>query len=489
MSKLSQKEAKRQKKIQKQARKREQKAKNNKKKGKNMFGFGSAKKTPVYSYQKGTVPTTGKDVTTLSTVLFKQSTLNKIGEICLPAANDSEFQVHYRSLQLIIQKEAEHQRLVITIPTVFFNMPQKVSGASVDFSLDEIAAISESVAPLSEVLAEKYIKAFPTEFFENLGYEIEARENEIGSMHRHPGAFGFSATDLDNKAENPGIIFRTRGAKDRIQVDSVMYIPNTKVNIFTTETRIVDVQPVEDGIEGTYLRTPTFSYIIDDVEAPTDFGAFFGRKSETAGIEFIVDKDSITDEYPEMERLLLSFINTLQEEEDYEPQLIIDPDLITESYSYYNQNGSYYNGNRYGGHTYGGQGRGAHATRTVPVSTTPAKTYDAYDAYEAYDEYTEYDYEAPVHGGSNAPAVAAPDVRPTWRKVQTLGLLKTKGIDVNLNAQITGNGSVVDIRAITKALREEGFSGIEIDEFFTDAAYTDAMLTRAYEAPGGIPEV
>ncbi len=504
MNKREKREQKRQQKLAKQAKKKQQKQLRNaqKHKGENMFGFGSSKnknsvKTYSYGYNRGTVPTTGKETTTLSTVLFRQSTLDKIGEICLPAADESEFQVHYRSLQLIISKAKEDQpatqRLVVTIPTVFFNMPQKVSRASVDFSLDEVASISEQVAPVSEALAEKYLKAFPIEFFEAQGFTVEARETEIGSMHRHPGNFGFSGTDLDNKAENPGVIFRTRGAKDRIQVDSVMYIPNKRVTLNTTETRVIDVAPVENGIEGTYLRTPTWSYIIDDTEPPEDFGSFFGRKEQSADIEFTTDKDSITDEYPEMKELFKNFLNEIEDADGYSPVLIIDPNLIEESYSYYN----------HGGTTYGGYGQRAgqttHPTRNLPVkggsNAAVNRDVDTYNSY--YDEYQDADtygdgwdsvyapasddHQVGVHQTLNTEAPAP--MRPTWRKVQALGVLtSTYGIDVNNNSNIDGSGSVKDVKSIIVAMTAKGHTGVTIDAFFEKAAYTTSMLEAANKA-------
>ncbi len=438
-------------------------------KGKNMFGFGKntpKKHTPYqYGYKKEVVPTTGIDSTTMSTVLFRQSILDTIGEMCLPTAGDSEFQVHYRSLQIIIGSKSG-QRLVVTIPTVFFNMPQKVSRASVDFNLDEVSAVSEQVAPVSEALSEKFLAAFPVALFENLGFTIEAREAEIGSMHRHPGAFGFSGTDLGNRVKKPGVIFRTMEAEDRIQVDSVMYIPEKSVNIYTTETRVIDVTPTEDGegISGTYLRTPTFSYIYDDTKRPVDFFEFFGRPRSDTERNFVTDHDESSKEYKEMIEIFNLFLDNLEKtDEEYEPILIIDPELIVEEYTYA---------------PYGGYGRNAHATRTWPANRgQAAKTYDAYtdeymDAGEEYEHLTAPHTPAP-HTGSA--------FRPTWRKVQALGMLTSKGIDVNNNLNIDGSGSIKDVRSIRKAMEAKDFLDEEIDAFFIAASYTEAMLKAADE--------
>ncbi len=464
------------------AKKNKKNKKNKKEKGKNMFGFNKNK--TVYSYNKDVVPTTGDDMSTMSTVLFKQSTLDRIGQICLPAAGDSEFQVHYRALQVVISKPDITERVVVTIPTVFFNMPQKVSRASVDFNLDEVAAISEEVAPISEALAEKYMKAFPSEFFKSLGFTVEAREAEIGSMHRHPGNFGFSGTDLDNKAKNPGVIFRTVGAEDRIQVDSVMYIPQQKVNLYTTETRIIDVKPTEDqeGIEGTYLRSPTFSYIIDDELESFGFGSFFGRQQESKALDFIMDQDYTDDKYPEMEGIMVSFVETLASEEEYEPVLIIDEDLITEevfTYGGYNANTGYHGGV---------QTPKWPASREITPVGNRAKVleaternterFDGLGNYDGYDEFGEAQFDTVYQTpGEESDAL---ETRPSWRKIQALGMLRRLGVDVNNEANITGCGTPKDIKAITKALEGTGATGEEIEQFFVNAAYTTTMMHNAY---------
>ncbi len=482
------KEKKRKRKLEKQARKRERKREKNEakkqlKEGDNMFGFGNkvASKKMGYWANQGTIPETGTDSGLLSTVLFKQSTLDKIGEICLPAAGASEFQVHYRCLQLVISRPETNERLAITLPTVFFNMPQKVSSASVDFNLNEVAEISEKVAPISEALAQKYYKAFPTELFQSLGFEIDARETEIGSMHRHPGAFGFSATDLDNKAENPGVIFRTLGAEDRIQVDSVMYIPNKTVTIYTTETRIVDVKPVEDGIEGTYYRTPTFSYILEDTADVSKFGPFFGRKTETSKeYSFKFDKDSIEEEYPEMESLLSSFLNELDAAgEEYEPTLILDPAMIEEEYSYYRNPVTTY------GHGYN-RGTGYHGGSKTPVVPSTRHTETDYYFDDEYDtKYVYTDDGTLVTRGSvkapfneNKPLV----VRPSWRKIQTIGAIHDLGIPEIDSQDIDGSGSVKDILAIQRALKNAGHGIEDIKEFLTTYGYTQAMIIEAATA-------
>jgi len=426
-----------------------------------------------------TKPTTGRDDTLLNVVLFKQSTLDEIARICLPEAGGSEFQVHYRGLQLIFSSPTTGNRLAVTIPTVFFNMPQKVTNAAVDFNLDEISEISKMVAPISEALANEYAKAFPIQFFKDGGFELEALETERGSIHRHPGNFGFSATDLDNQVKEPGVIFRNISAKDRIQVDSVMYIPGQSVQLVTTETRVVNVEPVEDGIEGTYETAATISYIWKDrVIKPIDFGEFFRKeeaKEEDAERRYVTDQFQIKKEYPEMKDIFNYFLDNLPEE--YSPELVIDPKLITQSYARVTYGKQY-------GH----------------VNNKKSNNYyaydDDYDYLAAYnDEYMDYEEtDLPASGRTTKkPSNDFSDhysfkketekedpltMRPTWRKLQTVNGLKSRGIKTEENPMITGDASESDIIAIVTETKLHGWTDGDIRQFFTQMNYpSDAMET------------
>jgi hypothetical protein len=459
--------------------KKKKEKRNIKNKGTTMFGFGKKIKetvtkvkkgyTPIVTKPKVEIPTVGKDSTTLSAVLFKQSVLDEIAEMCLPKAGGSEFQVHYRSLQIIVESQKTGNRMVVTLPTVFFNMPQKVSTASVDFNLDEIAEISKQIAPISEKISEKYLEAFPVSFFESIGMKVSAREAEIGSLHRHPGNFGFSSTDLDNRVEEPGIIFRSLSVQDRVQVDSVMYIPGKSVQLVTTETRVVNVEPTESGgIHGSYLQTPTISCILDDTAPEVGFEEFFGEE-EKQEYKFITGTSLIQKKYKQFNDIFTSFLNNLEEE--YQPELIIDPELIESSYSYsYNAR-------------YGGGGR---------MATPTTKHY-----YSGNDLMSDY-YEEEFYTGEESDALEGEarttssndfsanykynkekiELRRTWLKMQVVNNIRSRGIKVEANPMITGDASESDIIAIVTETKLIGWTDAQIRVFFSQMNYPkDAMDT------------
>ena len=224
-----------------------------------------------YNKKRLPEPEDGKDENTLNLVLFSQKFLNNIAAQCVPVAGGSEFQTHYRSLQVIVSKTGEEPgRIVFTIPTVFFNFPQKVSTGSVDYDLREVDKISSELKPKSDALAAQIAQVFPVAFFQEMGFEVKMREGEVGSIHRHPGDFSFSSIDLDKDPEKPGVIYRQGHATDLIQTDSVLYIQaQNHVKLVTTQTRVVDVRLVEGGgIDGEYKRAKTIAMIHKDIAAP-----------------------------------------------------------------------------------------------------------------------------------------------------------------------------------------------------------------------------
>ncbi len=456
--------------------KNKQNKKSLKKKGQDMtFGFGKKEEGKKNWWQKNllTKPKELQDPNTLSVVLFSQKTLNEIAEICLPNAKQSEFQIHYRGVQIIVQGATK--RISFTIPTVFFNMPQKVSSASVDFNLDQVAAISEDVAPISEEMSKEILKNFPLEFFRERGFGITKLEYEMGSIHRHPGNFGFSSTDLDNQVEEPGVIFRNLEVQDKIQIDSVMYIPHQSVSLVTTETRVVDVYPAEDGgIEGTYKRAGTISYIIDDDEEPmVDFHEFFGAPEKDSNeLRFTVDSDRVDGEYPEIETIFGSFLENF----DYEPVLIIDPELIEQAFgrSYYTKKYPKYN--KAGtGHTY---------QNKYAKTTTNDDIWGNQDDWDAVSLSNEWDVDIDsdqLYYPEEKPAEPL-QTRPTWRKVQVVNKLKTVyKIKTDQEPGISGDASEKDIIAIATAMKNYGHGDYDIRNFFVEMGYPTNALELYYK--------
>ncbi len=444
------------------------------------------KKLSYWEKRQITKPEEGYTNQTLSVVLFSQKVLDEIAAECLPHAGGSEFQVHYRGLQIKIYDKDNNNRLVFTIPTVFFNMPQTVSTASVEFVLDEIAAISEDTIPISDDIAKVIKRAFPTQYFKEKGFAVVFEEYEMGSLHRHPGNFGFSQTDYDNQVEDPGIIFRTLEAEDKVQVDSVMYIPSGTVKLVTTETRVVNVKPSADGgIEGSYLHAPTISYIIKDKEEKKGFFNFFHvEKEEEAGTEFLVAKDRLYDDMPDIEMVLDILVQGME----YSPQQFVSGDLIKQEF------GSSFTtprANKYSRGNVGGQIN--HANNLYQDEWEDNSWYNVGWGNESTDDTdgaggTE-DWEDDQSDQSIYPQPTETPVevkpfasRPSWRKNQTVNRLKTiYKIKIDDEPGISGDASEKDIISIVQILKLRNVEDQEIRRFFREMDYPDNALEIFYK--------
>ena len=212
------------------------------------------------------VPTDTKDTSKLSIVLMRQSVLNAISAICQPVAGASEFQVHYRALVVRIKNELNE--LIINIPTTYYNFKQTVAHSSVDYHLDDIDNAADTVKPISDKIIQDIFKEMPilVAIKEMYGEEAEVTFSEVnsGSIHRHPGRFGFSGTDYTKTPSNPGVIYREAQATDKVHTDSVIYL-GARTEIYTTETRILNIEPKNRGVEGTYCQLPTTTFLLNDI--------------------------------------------------------------------------------------------------------------------------------------------------------------------------------------------------------------------------------
>lgn len=223
-------------------------------------GFvGGVKYTPTDKPEDTAMPKS------LSIVLMNQLDLDLMANACKAKAGGSEFQIHYRALILRLKKEG--REVILTIPTAYYNFKQEVATASVDFHLDDVDTEAEACRKVSSDKCTELIAKLPIltglNALKQIGVEIDMIEANSGSMHRHPGMFGFSSVDYRKDPKNPGVIYRQSKCNDFVQTDSVLYLGDN-TEIYTTETRIVTVEPTDTGVKGDYSRVPTFTYIVGD---------------------------------------------------------------------------------------------------------------------------------------------------------------------------------------------------------------------------------
>ena len=219
-------------------------------------------KKKAYTYKSKEEPEDFEAKFKCNIALFDHETIKTLVEECQPHAKASEFQIHYHSLQAHITKGS--YEVCVTVPLAFYNFDQEVTSGSVSMEMkdvNEIAVIAEEL--LDDKVAEVF-KLYPIfDHIQHLGFDVNYTVSNNGSIHRHPGDFSFSSVDYDKDPDEPGVIYRQMKAKDLYQTDSVIYLGEEEPKFVCTETRIVNVKPVENdgGIEGKYTEIPTYSFI------------------------------------------------------------------------------------------------------------------------------------------------------------------------------------------------------------------------------------
>ena len=167
-------------------------------------------------------PTEHIDKGKLSLVLYSKKWLQDITRECIEAAGASEFQIGYRAL--VVRLTKGETQFLITIPTATYNFPQEVSGARVDYELEDVEKFGKQVSDDSMKAVTELIDKMPvlnalSAVAESTGFKYEIFESNCGSIHRHPGDFGFSSTDYDKDPEHPGVIFRMGNVVNHPQTD------------------------------------------------------------------------------------------------------------------------------------------------------------------------------------------------------------------------------------------------------------------------------
>lgn len=269
---------------------------------------------------------------------------------CLQVAGNSEFQFNMNCLVVKFTSKDKRFRLFISIPVSIYNYPQKVSSGSVDFNLEDVEKASFQVKEKDKLLANE-LKIKLNQIFKNFNsiFDIEYLYMLDGaSIHRHPGRFGFSATDLQNDPSNPGVIFRKSKAKNTVQVDSVMVWERGEFDLYCSESRYLNLKPSKykdkdwfqgnwievekDGVKGVYCLNPTVAVY---KKKPKFFYKYLS--SNVSDYTIIGDQDLAN---TDIGKVIIQVLSSLK----YEPVILVEPKNIEQkSYTYWDaQLGSEY---------------------------------------------------------------------------------------------------------------------------------------------------
>jgi hypothetical protein len=241
-------------------------------KKKNKIGFKTDNSKSWAATTKKTAPkdTTANDK--LAIVFFDQVVLNGMKDKCIDAAKESEWQIHH--LDLRVEMERNGITVSLFFPMAFYNFDQEVGPSSVDWETADADKEAESVKEVAMENLKHMIKEMPIfSILGDTGMNIKFDFGDFGSIHRHPGRFGFSSIDTRKDPDNPGVIYRRHEAENLWQVDSVMYMAGKEsdVEIYTTECRILNIKEAADGgVDGTYCKIPTLTFIRDQSKSIQD---------------------------------------------------------------------------------------------------------------------------------------------------------------------------------------------------------------------------
>lgn len=151
-------------------------------------------------------------------LLLNSNTLQDIYIKSGPLANNCEFQVHFWAL-VARYKFPDNSYLDIGIPTCFYNYKQIVAGATIDFEMDDVSAMSAKTQPIHNMKINELLNSSFIQYLNQLIPEITPTyiATELNSIHRHPGGStyqSFSSTDLKTNPKDLGVVFPYDECKD-----------------------------------------------------------------------------------------------------------------------------------------------------------------------------------------------------------------------------------------------------------------------------------
>lgn len=171
----------------------------------------------------------------------------------------TEYQYHYWALVARIKIDGEV--LDIGIPTVLFNYKQEVSGAAVDFHLNDVEEASERNKNAAEIIGNIIVKSSFGDFLRTtFSTALEWMNVPMNTCHVHPGQLSsFSGTDYAKTVNDPGICFPLANPTEQPSFSSIICHQPQNGNIgkiVRTEYRNAS----RDGNVIKYLHGACFSY-------------------------------------------------------------------------------------------------------------------------------------------------------------------------------------------------------------------------------------
>lgn len=216
-------------------------------------------------------------------VLFKQSDIDKIYSKSGPNAVGNEFQVHYWFINYRFTA-TDGSIIDVAVPTTFFNYPQQVNAAHIDFEMLDVGTISEKAQELHNHIYQPLIAShFQAAIESLLGVKFEAMSVALGTLHRHPGGSsrqGFSGTDYQKNPDNHGIVFPFETANELLpSFSGIMAVDTDRAcRLAHNEYRLARGTL---GVDLAYQQGRCQAIVINDTQTCSEVEALLGVKTDT----------------------------------------------------------------------------------------------------------------------------------------------------------------------------------------------------------------
>lgn len=263
------------------------------------------------------------DLKNLGIHYWTEEAITAIAKNSGPLASHNEFQVHYWAL-VARYRLKDGSIIDYCFPTVFFNYPQQVTSAHIDFELKDVSEKSQALEPVHTGIVNSILLPQLKAFQESNNITFtEILSVAMNTLHRHPtGVASFSGTDLHkNHKTDTGIVFPLKTANVTPSFSSIIY--NNPAKLVRTEYRIATGNTEHaDGI--TYKKGRCFAYVKGSVTHTSDV-------EKLLGIEDFNNSYTFSDQCPELPEVLKLLLNEI----DYQPSVEFVDAVNVEAKSYY----------------------------------------------------------------------------------------------------------------------------------------------------------
>lgn len=121
----------------------------------------------------------------LTIVLYNHNDLKKFKEACSPIGDNNEYQCHYFALVRV--EKNNNATLNLVVPLIYYNYKQKVSGATVDFNMNDVTEVAKQIEETARLQAKrvKLLLKRVEPILDNVT-SVEYKLTFYNNIHKHP---------------------------------------------------------------------------------------------------------------------------------------------------------------------------------------------------------------------------------------------------------------------------------------------------------------